>query len=67
MGIYMIIFSGLCCGSELGRSGSTNSQFTVSDWLVGKREFSEVIAYHVCFDFDWNKGLSVVNVDNLHW
>ena len=51
-------------GSELGTSGGTMTDLTVTNGLVGKGELSKVVSAHVSSDFDGRPVLSTVNFDN---
>jgi hypothetical protein len=51
-------------GSELGTSGGTMTDLTVTNGLVGKGELSKVVSTHVSSDFDGRPVLSTVNFDN---
>ena len=51
-------------GSEFGSSGSTDTDLTVSNWLVGKGVFSEEMTNHIGFDFNGVPVFSTVAVNN---
>ena len=51
-------------GNELGRSGSTLTDFTVTHWLVREGVLRQEMTDHVSFDFDWVPVLAAVDVDN---
>ena len=51
-------------GSELGRSGSSHSDFTMLDWLVGQREFSQIVPDHVSLNFNRVPVFPSVDVNN---
>ena len=58
-----------CCkcsleSGELGRSGSTNTDLTVLNGLIGQGEFGEVVTDHVCLNFDTVPVLATVDIDN---
>ena len=51
-------------GDELGASGSTVTDLTVLDWLVGHGVLSEIGANHLSLDFNWNPVLAGVDLSN---
>ena len=51
-------------GSEFGRSGSTDTDLSVSNWLVSKGVLSNVVTNHVSFDFNGVPIFSTVAVND---
>ena len=51
-------------GSELRRSGGTDTDLTVLNGLVGKGELGEIVTDHVSFDFDTVPVLASVDIDD---
>ena len=51
-------------GSEFGRSGSTDTDLTVSNWLVGKGILSQEMSDHISFDFNGVPIFSTVAVND---
>ena len=51
-------------GHELGRSGGTLTDFTVTHWLVSEGVLSQEVTNHVSFDFDWVPVLAAIDVDD---
>ena len=49
-------------GDELGSLGSSVTDLSVTDWLVGEGELSEVVSNHIGLDFNWVPVLAGVDL-----
>ena len=51
-------------GGEFGWSGSTDTNLTVSNWLVSHGVFGQVVSNHVSLDFNWVPVFSTININD---
>ena len=49
--------------SELGRSGSSDSDLSMLNWLVGEWEFSQIVTNHFCLHFTTVPVFASIDID----
>ena len=51
-------------GSEFGRSGSSHTNLTVTNWLVGHGVLGQEVTNHIGLDLDWVPVFSTIDINN---